>query len=160
PKVLHLMREVCAACEPVPEPLLAQAAAARRYGKGMAYARQWLYAAYDLALHGSEAADPMVLWARMEGASALGHQPGTMFPAGFSHVATGYGAGYYGYLWSEVVAADLRTAFAADHLDPAVGGRYRRIVLANGSQVPPRTLVQQFLGRDGDARAFFEDLQR
>ncbi|HVO06454.1 MAG TPA: M3 family metallopeptidase [Burkholderiaceae bacterium] len=160
PKVQHLMREVCPACEPVPEPLLAQAAAARRYGKGMAYARQWLYAAYDLALHGNEAADPMVLWARMEGASALGHQPGTMFPAGFSHVATGYGAGYYGYLWSEVVAADLRTAFAADHLDPAVGGRYRRIVLANGSQVPPRVLVRQFLGRDGNARAFFEDLQR
>ena len=154
------MREVCAACKPVPEPLLAQAAAARRYGKGMAYARQWLYAAYDLTLHGSEATDPMVLWARMEGASALGHQPGTMFPAGFSHVATGYGAGYYGYLWSEVVAADLRTAFAADHLDPAVGGRYRRIVLANGSQLPPRALVHQFLGRDGNARAFFEDLQR
>jgi thimet oligopeptidase len=96
----------------------------------------------------------------MEGASALGHVPGTMFPAGFSHVATGYGAGYYGYLWSEVVASDLRTAFAADRLDPVVGARYRRTVLANGSQVLPQELVRRFLGRDSNSRAFYEDLRR
>jgi len=160
PKVLQVMREVCATCQPVPEPLLAQAIAAKRYGKGIAYARQWLYAAFDLAMHGIDAPEPMALWARMEGATALGHVPGTMFPAGFSHVATGYGSGYYGYLWSEVVAADLRTAFGADHLDPIVGARYRRIVLANGSQVLPQDLVRQFLGRDGNSKAFYEDLER
>jgi len=160
PKVLQVMREVCAACEPVPEPLLAQATKARRYGKGMAYARQWLYAAFDLSIHGTDAPEPMAQWARMEGATMLGHVPGTMFPAGFSHVANGYGAGYYGYLWSEVLAADLRTAFAADRLDPTVGGRYRRTILANGSQVLPQELVRRFLGRDSNSQAFYEDLQR
>ena len=160
PKVLQVMREVCASCPPVPEALLAQAKAAKRYGKGMAYARQWLYAAFDLAMHGTDAPEPMALWARMEGASALGYVPGSMFPAGFAHVAAGYGAGYYGYLWSEVVAADLRTAFAADRLDATVGGRYRRTVLANGSQVLPQELVRRFLGRDGNSQAFFEELQR
>ena len=83
-----------------------------------------------------------------------------MFPAGFAHVATGYGAGYYSYLWSEVVAADLRTAFGADLLDPAVGARYRKTVLANGSQVLPQELVHRFLGRDSNSQAFYEDLQR
>jgi thimet oligopeptidase len=160
PKVLHVMRQVCAACEPVPDALLAKADAARRYGKGMAYARQWLYAAFDLAMHGPDAPEPMALWARMEGASALGYVQGAMFPSGFSHVATGYGAGYYGYLWSEVVAADLRTAFAADRLDPVVGARYRRIVLGNGSQVLPQELVRRFLGRDGSPQAFYEELKR
>ena len=160
PKVLQVMREVCAACPPVPEALLAQAKAAKRYGKGMAYARQWLYAAFDLAMHGVDAPEPMALWTRMEGATALGHVPGTMFPAGFAHVATGYGAGYYGYLWSEVMAADLRTAFGADRLDPNVGMRYRKTVLANGSQVLPQELVRRFLGRDSNSQAFYEDLQR
>jgi thimet oligopeptidase len=61
PQVLQVMREVCAACAPVPEALLARASAARRYGKGMAYARQWLYAAFDLAMHGAEAPEPMAL---------------------------------------------------------------------------------------------------
>jgi thimet oligopeptidase len=160
PKVLQVMREVCAACPPVPEALLAQAKAAKRYGKGMAYARQWLYAAFDLAMHGVDAPEPMALWTRMEGATALGHVPGTMFPAGFAHVATGYGAGYYGYLWSEVMAADLRTAFGADRLDPNVGMRYRKTVLANGSQVLPQELVRRFLGRDSNSQAFYEELQR
>jgi len=160
PRVLAVMQEVCATCEPVPDALLAKAEAAKHQGKGVLYGRQWLYAAFDLALHGPEATEPMALWARMEGATTLGHVPGSMFPAGFSHVATNYGAGYYGYLWSEVVAADLRTAFAKDRLDPAVGLRYRRTILANGSQFKPDELVRRFLSRNSNPHAFFDELQR
>jgi thimet oligopeptidase len=102
----------------------------------------------------------MALWARMEGATPLGYVPGTIFPAGFSHVATGYAAAYYGYLWSEVVAADLRTAFGDDKLSIVVGKRYRDTVLANGGQLPPQELVRRFLGRDSNNQAFFEDLKQ
>jgi thimet oligopeptidase len=80
--------------------------------------------------------------------------------ASFGHIASGYSAGYYGYLWSLVVAMDLRSAFAADKLDAAVGRRYRDSVLAPGSQRPPQDLVRAFLGRDFNADAFFADLQR
>jgi thimet oligopeptidase len=160
PRVLAVMKEVCASCPPVPDALLAQAEAAKHHGKGVLYARQWLYAAFDLAMHGPEAPEPMALWARMEGATALGHVPGSMFPAGFAHVATNYGAGYYGYLWSEVLAADMRTAFSDDRLSPVTGQRYRRTILANGSQLRPEELVRRFLGRDSNARAFFSELQR
>ena len=160
PRVLAVMKEVCAACSPVPGALLAQAEAAKHHGKGVQYARQWLYAAFDLAMHGPDAPEPMALWARMEGATLLGHVQGSMFPAGFAHVATNYGAGYYGYLWSEVVAADMRTAFAGDRLNAAVGQRYRRSILANGSQLRPDELVRRFLGRDSNPRAFFMELQR
>jgi len=159
-KVLAVMREVCPACRPVPDELVAQAKVAERYGKGMQYAGQRLLASYDLALYDAQAADPMALWARMQAQTPLGHVSGTMFPAGFAHVATGYAAGYYGYLWSEVVAADMRTAFGADKLDPAVGRRYRDNVLANGGQLPPEVFVRRFLGRESNARAFFEDLKR
>jgi thimet oligopeptidase len=161
PRVIAVMREVCAACPPVPEALLAKAKVAERYGKGAHYARQQLYASYDLALYGVEAADPLALWARMEGATVLGHVPGTLFPAGFSHItASNYAAGYYGYLWSEVVAADLRTAFARDKLDAATGRRYRDSVIAPGGQLPPQELVSRFLGRPSNSQAFFEDLKR
>ncbi len=160
PRVLALMRDVCPACKPVPDELLAKAKVADRYGKGVRYARQQFYASFDLALHDADAPEPMALWAKMEGASQLGHVPGTMGPAGFSHVAGGYAAGYYGYLWSEVVAADLRTAFGTDKLDAKVGRRYRDIVLANGGQKPPQQLVREFLGRDSNSKAFFEDLKR
>ena len=102
----------------------------------------------------------MALWTRMESATLLGHVPGTMLPAGFSHVASGYAAGYYGYLWSEVVAADLRTAFGNDKLDAKVGYRYRDTILANGAQTPPQQLVRRSLGRESNPKAFFEDLKR
>ncbi len=160
PKVLALMREVCPTCKPVPDELLAQAKVAERYGKGMQYATQRLQASYDLALYDADAPDPMALWARLQGETTLGYVSGTMFPAGFSHVATNYAAGYYGYLWSEVVAADMRTAFGADKLDPAVGRRYRDTVLASGGELPPQTFVRRFLGRDSNTQAFFEDLKR
>ena len=160
PKVLGLMREVCPTCKPVPDELLAQAKVAERYGKGMQYAAQRLQASYDLALYAADAPDPMALWARLQGETPLGYVSDTIFPAGFSHVATGYAAGYYGYLWSEVVAADMRTAFGADKLDPAVGRRYRDSVLASGGQLPPETFVRRFLGRDANAKAFFEELKR
>jgi thimet oligopeptidase len=160
PSVMALMRDVCATCKLVPDELLAKAKVAERYGKGVRYARQQFYASFDLALHDADAPEPLALWAKMEGDSVLGHVPGTLGPAGFSHVAGGYAAGYYGYLWSEVVAADLRTAFGNDKLDAKVGQRYRDTVLANGAQTPPQQLVRAFLGRESNSKAFFEDLKR
>ena len=160
PQAIALMREVCPSCVPVPPAMLAQAKAARDFGKGVMVSRQHLFARYDLALHGREVLEPMALWTRMEGETPLGTVLGTLFPAGFEHIASGYAAGYYGYLWSQVMAEDLRTAFAADRLDARVGMRYRQTVLQNGGQVAPGDLVQRFLGRPTDSRAFFKALSR
>ena len=77
-----------------------------------------------------------------------------------SHVAGSYGAGYYGYLWSLVVAMDLRTAFAADRLNAAVGKRYRDTVLSQGGQREPAQLVREFLGRDTNPKAFYDYLKK
>ncbi|MBP6902962.1 MAG: Zn-dependent oligopeptidase [Burkholderiaceae bacterium] len=159
-RTLALFAEVCPSCQPLPEALRAKAEAARHYGKGVQFSRQQLYAAYDLALYGEQPREALALWAQMEGATPLGHVPGSMFPAGFSHIAGGYSAGYYGYLWSLVLATDLRTAFKADRLDARVGRRYRDTVLANGSQREPEELVRSFLGRDFTPQAFFDELKR
>ena len=155
PRVLKLFAEVCKTCKPVLPKLLARADRARHFAKGIQVSRQHLYASYDLALHASDSPEPMALWAHMEGATPLGFVAGSMFPATFGHVAGGYAAGYYSYLWSLVLAEDLRTAFASDRLDAKVGRRYRDIVLANGGQVAPQDLMQRFLGRPSDNRAFF-----
>jgi thimet oligopeptidase len=158
-KVLKLFQDVCPACKPVPDELVDQARAAEDFGKGLRIARQHLYAAYDLALHGPAAPDPMESWAKMEGATPLGYVAGTTFPAGFAHIAGRYGAGYYGYLWSLVLATDMRTAFASDKLDPKAGARYRADVLSQGGQKPPPQLVRDFLGRDAGTQAFYDYLR-
>ena len=159
-KVLKVFQDVCPACRPVPDDLVDKARAARDFGKGMQVARQQLYAIYDLALHGPAAPDPMDTWEKMEAATPLGYVAGTTFPSGFAHVAGGYGAGYYGYLWSQAVATDMRSAFGADKLDAKVGARYRATVLGEGAQKPPQQVVKDFLGRDGSPQAFFEYLKK
>ncbi|HEY9106494.1 MAG TPA: M3 family metallopeptidase [Roseateles sp.] len=160
-KVLKLMQDVCLSCKPVPDAMVEQATAAKHYGKGVQFSRQHLYASYDLTLHQQAKPEPLALWAKMEGATPLGYVPGTMFPAGFAHIAgNGYAAGYYGYLWSLVVAMDLRTAFAADKLSPEVGKRYRDLVLGQGAQKPAPELVKDFLGRESNSQAFFEYLKK
>lgn len=160
PKVLALFQEVCAACKPVPAALVQRADKARHFAKGIAVSRQHLYASYDLALHSKEPQDPMKLWARMEGQTPLGFVEGSMNPASFDHIVGRYAAGYYGYLWSLVVAEDLRTAFEGKKLSPDVGRRYRETVLANGGQIAPKELVRQFLGRPTDSKAFFRSLNK
>ena len=146
----------------MPDELIDKARVARDFGKGGRVAFQLLLASYDLALYTREAPDPLALWNEMEAATPLGAFPGTRFPAGFAHIASGgYPAGYYGYLWSLVVALDMRTAFGADRLDadgrqPATGAT----VLAQGRERPPGELVRDFLGRETNPKAFFDDLAR
>jgi len=51
----------------------------------------------------------------------------------FAHIVGGYDAGYYGYLYSLVFAADMyATVFKKDPLDPALGKRYRDSILLPG----------------------------
>jgi thimet oligopeptidase len=131
---------------------------ARRFGQGLLYARQWLYASYDLALTGTTPARSMDVWERMEGATALGHVGGTAFPGTFAHIVGGYAAGYYGYMWAEVIALDMLSAFGDRLINPEVGARFRRDILSRGSEEPASVLVERFLGRPVNAEAFFQEI--
>jgi thimet oligopeptidase len=157
-KTLAMFKSVCASCKLVPAELIAQAKRSKSFGKGVRYARQWLYASYDFALNGVEETEPLSLWKSLEGATMLGHVDGTMFPAGFGHLAGGYAAGYYSYLWSEVIGADLKTAFAANPLDAATGRRYRDMVLARGGEEDAKVMVEKFLQRPLSNEAFYKFL--
>ena len=132
--------------------------AARRFGQGLLYARQWLYASYDLALTGPAPGRAAAVWAAMEGATALGHVPDTAFPGTFAHIVGGYAAGYYGYMWAEVIALDMLSAFGDRLVNPDVGRRFRREILGRGAEAPAATLVEAFLGRSVNAEAFFQEI--
>jgi thimet oligopeptidase len=155
---LRLFGEVCSQCPVLDARQLEQLAAARNFGAGLRYARQWLFAAYDLALHTGSPKPALATWEAMEGESRLGHVPGTMMPAAFTHLMGGYEAGYYGYMWAEVLALDMLSAFNGDLLDPAVGRRYRRSILEPGGSRPPEELVEEFLGRKPNSAAFYAEI--
>ena len=158
PQSLAVFAQVCPECTPLTAQQIDQVAAARQFGAGMRYARQWLFASYDLALHTGAPKSALATWEQMETASRLGHVADTMMPASFTHVMGGYEAGYYGYMWSEVLALDMLSAFGGNLLDPAVGRRYRRTILEPGGSRPPQELVEEFLGRKPSPDAFFAEI--
>ncbi|MFK4049421.1 M3 family metallopeptidase [Acinetobacter venetianus] len=148
------------ACPRVDDALIAKLNAVHNYGRGLRYARQALYAQYDMALHGSDAlkVQPLDVWKKMESATALGYVPTTEFPGQFGHIMGGYQVGYYGYMWSEVMALDMLSAFGNNLNNPEVGQRYRQTILSQGSQKPAQALVEDFLGRKPDNKAFFDEI--
>ena len=67
-------------------------------------------AKFDMELS-TDPRPPLAVWKQLEGATPLGYVDGTMFPASFSHIASNYAAGYYGYMWSQVLALDMLSPF-------------------------------------------------
>jgi thimet oligopeptidase len=159
PESLSLFRQVCSTCPALDPELIKRINDARKFGAGLYYARQLLYASYDMSLTGEHPGDALEVWNRMEAEGPLGHVDGTIFPASFQHIANnGYGAGYYGYMWSQVLALDMLSAFGDNIMNPRVGQRFRATILANGGQVPAKDLVRQFLGRAPNSEAFFAEI--
>jgi len=152
---LRLMQEQCGECPSIDETLVKRLNQAKRFGAGIDYGRQHLYAAFDMALSGESPRPALEVWREMESATPLGHVEGTEFPGTFEHIASGYAAGYYGYMWAKVIALDLVSAFGTDLMNGEVGRRFREMILSRGSEEPARELVERFLGRSVSSDAFF-----
>ncbi|KAJ3498766.1 hypothetical protein NLG97_g866 [Lecanicillium saksenae] len=80
--------------------------------------------------------------------------------AGFGHLVSEYDAGYYTYIYADVVAANLaRTLFATDPRDKQTWNKFRREILEKGGSEDEHTLLKDFLGYPpDDTSAFFAAL--
>ncbi|AIY40476.1 Thimet oligopeptidase [Collimonas arenae] len=158
---LTLLAGFCkTACPTIDDALLARLTAAHNYGRGIRYARQLLYASYDMTIHNDKAdkEQPLAVWQQMEGATPLGYVPGTEFPGQFGHLMGGYAAGYYGYMWSEVLALDMLSRYNGKLMNPEVGHLYRQDILSRGAEKPAGEMVSSFLGREPNSKAFFDEI--
>jgi thimet oligopeptidase len=146
--------------KPLPKALVRRMIKARLFGEAWSVRGQALYALFDHLLHTGEGKDPVRLFDRLE-RELMGIPPpkGQLFIAGFGHLAHGYDAGYYGYLWSRVYAEDMFTRFKkAGILNPKVGKDYRAWVLEKGSSMKEMELIKGFLGRKPNSKAFLKSI--
>jgi oligopeptidase A len=146
--------------EPIPDELFRKMKAARTFMSANHQMRQLSFGTVDLKLHieYDPAADgDVVAYAQriMEGFSIRPEFARNHFIASFTHVfAGGYAAGYYSYLWSEVLDADAFTRFQeAGLFDRATGRAYVEAILSRGDSADPDTLFREFMGRDPDLEA-------
>jgi thimet oligopeptidase len=135
--------------EPLPQDLIERMIGSRYLNVGLRGAVQVSYGAEDMALHASP--EPVDLDTAMREAfkvTSLPYPEGTCAVASFGHLMGGYDAGYYGYLWAEVIGDDLWSRFADEGItSPGVGTAYRRAILDTGGARSGDDLVADFLGR-------------
>jgi len=128
---------------------------------GLFYLRQLFFAKFDLKVHtdqGSE--DYTQLWNNLrEKLSLVRYDKPCSGQGTFGHITGGYDAGYYGYTYSLVFAADMyATVFKADPLDPARGKLYRNKILRAGGSREELDSLKDFLGRPPNSEAFLHEL--
>jgi thimet oligopeptidase len=143
--------------EPIPASLVKKAKRASEFGKGLQVRRQMVYADLSLSYYNR---DPKTvdLDGQMKDLVAR-YQPfpyvdGTHFQCAFGHL-DGYSAVYYTYMWSLVIAKDMYSMFdRSNMLAPGIAKKYRDTVLAPGGSMPAAKLVENFLGRPFDFKAY------
>ena len=147
--------------EPMPEALLQRLIAARNFNRGFATVEYVACALVDLEFHALSAPqdiDPASFETEaleriaMPDEIVMRHRP-----PHFAHIFSGggYAAGYYSYMWSEVLDADAFEAFeeTGDIFDPALAKRLHDFVYAAGGARDPAEAYKAFRGRLPNADA-------
>ena len=155
PEVLKTFARHWQTDEPLPDALLAKLQAARQFGQGYETLRYTASALVDLAVHAlPEPPADLIAFERetlarwgLPSEVGMNHRL-THFQHLFS--SSGYAAGYYVYLWAEVLDCDAFDAFAeaGNPFDASVATRLRDCIYAAGNSVEPGAAFRAFRGRD------------
>lgn len=149
--------------KPIPPELVAKIERGATFNSGFATTELLASALVDMKLHlaGSATIDPRAF--EKETLAALKMPKEIVMrhrTPHFGHVFSGdgYAAGYYSYLWSDVLNADAYAAFteAGGPYDPAVAKRLTDHVLSVGNTVDPAEAYRAFRGRDAKIDALME----
>lgn len=144
----------------LPDDLYAKMLQARHFHAGLFLVRQLEFALFDFRLHleydpaeGARVLD--VIREVRRDVAVLTPPSWHRGPHAFTHIFSGgYAAGYYSYLWAEVLSADAFAAFEeAGVFDAATGARYRREILAVGGSRPALESFIAFRGREPEPDA-------
>src|SRR5688572_4635884 len=150
--------------QPMPQTLVDKVDRSRKFNQGYATVEYLAAAILDMDLHtrSDGAFDPAtferdaLLRIGMPHEIALRHR----LPQ-FDHLfgSDSYSAGYYSYLWSDVMAADTWKAFleAGGPWDKTVAKRFRDVILAEGNSTDRAEAYRRFRGHDPDVKALFEN---
>ena len=140
----------------IPDELVARIRKARTFNQGWETVQYLGPALLDMALHGLvevASLDPGRFEAEKSAAIGIPDNIGLRHRLPhFQHLfaGDGYAAGYYVYMWAEVLEADVFSAFEekGDVFDPELAARLKKLIYAAGNSEDPAELFRKFRGRD------------
>lgn len=149
--------------KPIPDALVQKIKKADTFNQGFATTEYLSSALVDMKLHlaGDQKIDPDAF--ERQTLAALG-MPNELVmrhrTPQFGHVfaSDGYSAGYYSYLWSDVLTADAFGAFteAGGPYDRKVGARLKKYIFSVGNTIDPAEAYRKFRGRDPNVNALMK----
>ncbi|NBU89248.1 MAG: peptidase M3, partial [Betaproteobacteria bacterium] len=138
----------------IPDDLIERIERARRFNQGYETVRYTASALVDMAVHAmpQPPQDLCAFEAQMLQDAGLPHGVGLNHRlVHFQHLfsSAGYAAGYYVYLWAEVLDADAYDAFleAGHAFDPQVAAALRKFIYGSGNSLEPGVAFANFRGR-------------
>jgi peptidyl-dipeptidase Dcp len=157
PEVLRRHARHVETGEGIPDRLVERLRAAERFGEAYETVRYCGSAIVDMAVHRHPDPASVADWNAFE--EQVLRERGLPHATGINHRLThfqhlfsssGYAAGYYVYLWAEVLDADAWDAFqeAGSPFDAEVAQRLKRCIYAVGNSVEPGEAFRNFRGRD------------
>ncbi|MDN3608733.1 oligopeptidase A [Vibrio ostreicida] len=146
--------------EPLPKEMLDKMLAAKNFQSAMFILRQLEFGLFDFTLHTEfdPEVGPRVLETLSEVKSKVAVLPSlewNRFSHSFSHIfAGGYSAGYYSYLWAEVLSSDAFSRFEHEGIfNSDTGQSFLNNILEMGGSEEPMTLFKRFRGREPEIDA-------
>ncbi|MDR1941333.1 MAG: Zn-dependent oligopeptidase [Endomicrobium sp.] len=161
PKVLKKISKHYKTGKPLDNKTIAKIIAAKNHGSGGFYIRQVFLAYIDMIYNTAhKKINSTKLWAANKFKKTMMPMTKNTYPqASFDHIMGGYDAGYYGYLWAEVIAQDFFSEFEkAGIFNPKIGKKFRKTILAVGGSYDEKILVKNFLGRQVSNKPFIKDI--
>ena len=143
--------------EPIPQELLKRVTEARKFNQGFEQTEYLAAAIIDQAWHQLPAEELPPAEALMEYEKQILRNTGMDFPPVppryhtpyFSHINGGYSAGYYSYIWSEVLDADTVRWFEENGgMKRENGDYFRKTLLSQGGSRDAMQLFREFRGAD------------
>lgn len=141
--------------EPLPTEMLQKMLDAKNYQAALFILRQLEFGLFDFRLHAEYTPEQgaLILETLQQVRELVAVTPTVdwgRFPHAFSHIfAGGYAAGYYSYLWAEVLAADAFSRFEEEGIfNVKTGNEFLQYILSQGGSDEPMTLFKNFRGRE------------
>ncbi|WP_392564582.1 oligopeptidase A [Orbus wheelerorum] len=146
--------------EPLPKDMLDKMLDAKNYQAALFILRQLEFGLFDFRLHYeySSVKGALILETLQQVREKVAVTPTAQwgrFPHAFSHIfAGGYAAGYYSYLWAEVLSADAFSRFEEEGIfNIKTGNDFLDHILSQGGSDEPMTLFKNFRGREPQLEA-------